>query len=95
MTNSLTEARITQVLAASSALQDAVIAESALMELLTQAATEQDDTNRWTRYEELKRAGSGYVGWRAQHPALRGPHVYQAFVEALDELLPVPLDETA
>lgn len=91
----LIEYRVSQVLAASPALQEAVIAESGLMELLTQAATEQDGDNRWRRYEELKRAGSQFVGWRARHPGARQPGMYEAFVEALDELLPVPLEETA
>ena len=93
MGRELTETRIMQALANHPALQEAVIAESALMELLTCAASEPDARRRWRRYEELKRVGSGYVGWQARQPALQSSAVYEAFVSALDELL--PLEETA
>lgn len=88
MGRELTEPRIMAVLADHPALQEAVIAESALMEILTLAASEQNACRRWHRYEELKRAGLGYVGWEAQRPALQSSAMYEAFVNALDELLP-------
>ena len=72
-----------------------MIAESGLMELLTMAATEQDAANRWTRYEQLKAAGAGYVGWKAGQDALASTSAYEAFIEALDSLLPAPVEDIA
>lgn len=88
MGRELTEVRIMAVLDQHPALQEAVIAESGLMELLTLAASAQDTRGRWHRYEELKRAGRCYVGWEAQQIALQSSAMYESFVKALDELLP-------
>ena len=91
----LIEWRVSQALAASAVLQDAVIAESGLMEILTLAAAEDDQANRWARYEELKSAGAGYVGWKAGQDRLASTSAYEAFIEALDSLLPAPVEDIA
>ena len=93
LSTNLIEQRVAQELAASPVLQEAVIVESQLLELLTRAAGEQDGANRWQRYEELKRAGSRLVGWRAAQQELRSSGMYEAFIEALDKLLPTPDEE--
>lgn len=83
------ELRVRQLMDKTPILQKAVLAEPDVFSLLLTAASSQDCANRWRRYEELKRAGSCYVGWDARIPALQSPAVYEAFVTALDELLPV------
>lgn len=90
---SLIEYRVSQALASSPILQEAAIAESGITELLSLAAAEENQADRWQRYEELKQAGSGYVGWHAKKEALQNTAMYEAFTAALDELLPEPLDE--
>jgi len=93
--SNLIEYRISQALAASQTLRDAVVVESGLMELLSLAAAEENQAARWQRYEDLKKAALDYVGGGAQKEALRTTHAYEAFIEALDELLPEPLEEIA
>ena len=93
MGNDLVNYRVSQVLAASDVLQDAAIAESAITDLLSQAAAEQDRGERWERYEELKAAAASYVGWGAKKSGLKDTSIYEAFVEALDELLPAPVED--
>lgn len=95
MENSLVERRLAQALASIPHLQQAVEKEPGVMELLTIAAKQQSRADRWLRYEALKGMGTGLVGWGAKQEALRTTQVYEAYVTALDELLPPPLEETA
>lgn len=90
---SLIETRINQTLDELPLLMTAVMAESAVTELLRDAATSQDRANRWRQYGDLKAAGSAYVGWYAKNRALASSEMYEAFLDALDILLPAPEDE--
>jgi hypothetical protein len=90
---SLIEQQIDQALDTFPLLMTAVMAESAITDILRSAAASQDRADRWRQYSDLKRAGSAYVGWGAKNPALASPAMYQAFLDALDTLLPPSLSE--
>jgi hypothetical protein len=84
------EVRIEQVLSTSPQLMQAVSIEPRVLDLLRSAAAPNSRETRWECYESLRDMGSGLVGWRSRHIPLRSPRMYEAFVQALDELLPDP-----
>lgn len=85
---------VDEVISGSPALQVIVEAEPMVRDLL-QEATQGAARDRWQRYETLKQAGKRHVGWSARQEALAEPRYYQAYVEAIDALLPSESEERA
>jgi|GEM_PF-3839453 len=63
--------------------------EPDLYAILTVAATQPPERERWKAYCVLKRLCEPLVGFSARHPELRTPAHYEAMLCAIDELLPL------
>lgn len=81
-------ARVNQALSHYPRLQAMIDAEPSVLKLLKLASMQRSGFARWRAYEILKRIGMQYVGWDARNPELRNSLCYEAYVLAIDFLLP-------
>lgn len=91
---SAVEARVHYALQQFPRLRDMIALEPHILELLTLAASQECHSERWKLYEMLKQVSSTFVGWKANHLALRNEQTYNLMLEALDMLLPSPEIDT-
>lgn len=75
--------------------QIACIEPVTLDSIIDQALAHPQGVVRWNAYERLKRQASEIVGWYATCPELGTSKHYDAMINLIDELLPVPSENDA
>ncbi|SRR5258708_3909287 len=74
-------------------MQRVIAAEPLVLGLLKIAAEQHEPGERWHAYTALKHMGAMLVGWDARRASLRSTAYYEAYVAAIDLLLPIDEDE--
>src|SRR4051794_24257744 len=73
-------------------VKESITLEPMVLHWLQIAARQDERGDRWQSYSSLKKKCASLVGWYASHPDLMDSRHYDAVIEAIDELLPPPVD---
>ncbi len=79
---------VEQVLERSPLIAEAIDLDMRVRSLIVKASREACYDDRWQTYENLKHEAETVVGYGASNAALKSSVFYDAFIDAIDALLP-------